>query len=312
MARYGLSVMQVRSAVEAGIGGTTATEVIDGRRRFPVVVRLSETYRESPEAVAQLLITTPTGARIALEQVASVRVVEGPETIEHEDGQRFTVVQSNVRGRDLGSFVAEARREVERKVSLPSGYYVTYGGQFENQARATRRLALVVPIVLLIIAAFLYTAFGNARQALLVMLNVPFALVGGIASLWARGINLNLSASIGFIALFGIAVLNGVVLITYTNELRTKGKELGIAVREAADTRLRPVLMTALVAGIGFFPMALSTSQGSEVQRPLATVVIGGLITSTILTLFVLPAMYELIERRFARAPVNTSTTLES
>jgi cobalt-zinc-cadmium resistance protein CzcA len=299
MARYGMNVVDVRSAVQAGIGGDIATEVIDGRRRFPVVVRLSEPYRGSPDAVGQLLITTPTGARIALEQVARVKVVEGPETIEHEAGQRFTVVQANVRGRDLGSFVSEVRREVELSVSLPTGYYVTYGGQFENQARATKRLSLVVPIVLLLIAGLLYAAFGNGRQALLVMLNVPFALVGGIASLWLRGINLNLSASVGFIALFGVAVLNGVVLITYTNELRRQGKNIGDAVREAADTRLRPVLMTALVAGVGFLPMALSTSQGSEVQRPLATVVIGGLVTSTLLTLLVLPAMYELIEQRW-------------
>jgi cobalt-zinc-cadmium resistance protein CzcA len=299
MARYGLNVADLRSAVQAGIGGAIATEVIDGRRRFPVVVRLSEPYRGSPDAVGQLLITTPTGARITLQQVARVEVVEGPETIEHEAGQRFTVVQANVRGRDLGSFVADVRREVERTVLLPTGYYLTYGGQFENQARATRRLALVVPVVLLLIAGLLYVAFGNGRQALLVMLNVPFALVGGVASLWLRGINLNLSASVGFIALFGIAVLNGVVLIAYTNDLRAKGSSIGEAVREAADTRLRPVLMTALVAGVGFLPMALSTSQGSEVQRPLATVVIGGIVTSTLLTLLVLPAMYELIEQRW-------------
>jgi len=299
MARYGLNVADLRSAIQAGIGGVIATEVIDGRRRFPVVVRLSESYRSSPEAVGQLLITTPTGAKIALQQVATVSVIEGPETIEHEDGQRFTVVQANVRGRDLGSFVSDVRRLVERGVSLPTGYYVTYGGQFENQTRATKRLALVVPLVLLLIAGFLYVAFGNGRQALLVMLNVPFALIGGIASLWLRGINLNLSATVGFIALFGVAVLNGVVLISYTNVLRARGRSIADAVREAADTRLRPVLMTALVAGVGFLPMALSTSQGSEVQRPLATVVIGGLVTSTLLTLLVLPAMYELVELRW-------------
>jgi cobalt-zinc-cadmium resistance protein CzcA len=183
-------------------------------------------------------------------------------------------------------------------VTLPTGYYVTYGGQFENQERATRRLLLVVPLVLLLILGFLYLTFGNARQALLVMLNVPFALVGGVASLWLRGINLNLSASVGFIALFGVAVLNGVVLVVYANQLRASGRSLSDAIREAADTRLRPVLMTATVASVGFLPMALSTSQGSEVQRPLATVVIGGLITSTVLTLVVLPVLYELIEER--------------
>ena len=299
LARYGLTVADVREAVQAGIGGETATEVIDGRRRFPVVVRLSEAYRGSADAIGQLLIHTPSGGRITLGQVARVNIVEGQETIDHEGGERFTVVQSNVRGRDLGSFVADVRSEVGKNVRLPSGYFITYGGQFENQARAMRRLGLIVPLVLLLILGFLYASFGNGRQALLVMLNVPFALVGGIASLWARGLNLNLSASVGFIALFGVAVLNGIVLIAYMNELRATGRSLSQAVREAADTRLRPVLMTALVAGVGFLPMALSTSQGAEVQRPLATVVIGGLITSTVLTLIVLPAMYEIIEERW-------------
>jgi cobalt-zinc-cadmium resistance protein CzcA len=301
LARYGLSVADARAAVQAGIGGATATEVIDGRRRFPVVVRLSEPYRGTPAAIGELLISTPTGGRITLAQVARVSIVEGPETIDHEGGERYTVVQSNVRGRDLGSFVAQVRREVSQRVKLPTGYFVVYGGQFENQERATRRLLLIVPLVLLLILGFLYASFGNGRQALLVMLNVPFALVGGIAALWLRGLNLNLSASVGFIALFGVAVLNGVVLIAYLNELRAAGRALGDAVREAADTRLRPVLMTALVAGVGFLPMALSTSQGAEVQRPLATVVIGGLITSTWLTLIVLPAMYEIIEERWPR-----------
>jgi cobalt-zinc-cadmium resistance protein CzcA len=299
LARYGLNVADVRDAVQAGIGGKTASEVVDGRRRYPIVVRLAEEYRATPEAIAQLLIHTPTGARIALSQVARLNVVEGPETIDHEGGQRFTVTQSNVRGRDLGSFVRDVRDRVEDRVTLPSGYYVTYGGQFENQQRAMRRLSLVVPLVLLLIFGFLYASFGNARHALLVMLNVPFALVGGIAALWLRSLNLSLSASVGFIALFGVAVLNGVVLIAYLNDLRSTGRPLRDAVREAADTRLRPVLMTALVASVGFLPMALSTSQGAEVQRPLATVVIGGLVTSTLLTLIVLPVIYELIEERW-------------
>lgn len=299
LSRYGLNVADIREAVQAGVGGETATEVIDGRRRFPVVVRLSEAYRGSPEAISQLLIHTPTGGRITLGQVARVSVIEGPETIEHATGQRFTVVQSNVRRRDLGSFVRDVQHEVNEKVKLPSGYYVTYGGQFENQQRAMRRLSLIVPLVLLVILALLYANFGNGRHALLVMLNVPFALIGGVGSLWLRGLNLSLSASVGFIALFGVAVLNGVVLVTYLNELRAAGRPLRDAVREAADTRLRPVLMTALVAGFGFVPMAISTSQGAEVQRPLATVVIGGLVTSTLLTMVVLPTLYELIEERW-------------
>ena len=301
LARYGLNVADVRDAVQAGIGGAAATEVIDGRKRFPVVVRLAEAYRDTPDAIGRLLISAPGGARVALSQVATVRVVEGPELITHEDGERMVIVQSNVRGRDLGGFATEVRKVVAQRVSLPQGYFITYGGQFENQERAMQRLTLIVPLVLLLIIGLLYASFGNVRQALLVMLNVPFALVGGIAALWLRGLNLNLSASVGFIALFGVAVLNGIVLIAYINQLRDEGKTLGDAVREGSETRLRPVLMTALVAGVGFIPMAVSTSPGSEVQRPLATVVIGGLLTSTFLTLIVLPVVYEWLEERWPR-----------
>jgi cobalt-zinc-cadmium resistance protein CzcA len=305
IARYGLNVADVRQAIEMGVGGTTATEVIDGRRRFPVVVRLDAAYRSTPEAVGHTLIRTPAGGTVTLAQVARVSVVEGPEVINHDGGLRYVVVQSNVRGRDLGSFVADVRRQVSKKVSLPSGYYVTYGGQFENQARATRRLVLIVPLVLLLIAGLLYASFGTVRHALLVMLNVPFALVGGIGALWLRGIHLNLSASVGFIALFGVAVLNGVVLIAYINQLRAEGLSLTDAVREGATIRLRPVLMTALVASVGFIPMAISTSSGAEVQRPLASVVIGGLISATLLTLLVLPTVYTWMESRVAERLVK-------
>jgi cobalt-zinc-cadmium resistance protein CzcA len=301
LARYGLNVADVRDAIEMGVGGATATEIIDGRKRFAVVVRLAEAYRNTPEAIGQLLLTSPTGARVSLSQVAKVEMVSGPELVNHENGERMVIVQSNVRGRDLGSFAADVQREVGQRVVMPEGYFVTYGGQFENQQRAMRRLSLIVPGVLLVIVGFLFASFGNLRQAVLVMLNVPFALVGGVAALWLRGLNLNLSASIGFIALFGVAVLNGVVLLAYINQLRAQGRSLQDAVRSGADVRLRPVLMTALVAGFGFIPMALSTSQGSEVQRPLATVVIGGLVTSTVLTLVVLPVLYEWVERRWER-----------
>ena len=299
LARYGLNVSDVRDAVQAGVGGSTATEIIDGRKRFPVVVRFAEAYRGTPEAIGRVLLKASNGAQVMLSQVARVRVIEGPELINHEDGERMVIVQSNVRGRDLGGFADEVRRQVAQRVALPDGYFVTYGGQFENQERAMKRLTLIVPLVLLAIVGLLYASFGNARQALLVMLNVPFALVGGIASLWLRGLNLNLSASVGFIALFGVAVLNGVVLLSYINQLRVEGRALDDAVREGASTRLRPVLMTALVASVGFIPMALSTSPGSEVQRPLATVVIGGLFTSTILTLVVLPIVYAGLEERW-------------
>jgi heavy metal efflux system protein len=221
-------------------------------------------------------------------------------------------VKSNVRGRDLGGFVADVRRLVTDRVAMPPAYFLTYGGQFENQARATRRLAVIVPLVLVLIAALLYASFGSVRHALLVMLNVPFAVVGGIAALWLRGLNLNLSASVGFIALFGVAVLNGVVLLSYINQLRAVGKSLGDAVREGAVVRLRPVLMTALVASVGFIPMAVSHSAGAEVQRPLATVVIGGLVSSTLLTLLVLPTVYAWVEqRRLARSAVTVGDALD-
>jgi cobalt-zinc-cadmium resistance protein CzcA len=301
IARYGLNIADIREAVEMGIGGMPATEVVDGRRRYPVVVRLDAPYRSTPDAVGSMLIRTPSGGTVTLSQVARLNTIEGPEVINHENGRRYVVVQSNVRGRDLGGFVANVRRAVSAKVSLPEGYYVTYSGQFENQTRATKRLALIVPLVLLLIGTLLYASFGSVRHALLVMLNVPFALVGGIAALWLRGMHLNLSASIGFIALFGVAVLNGVVLISYVNQLRADGAELGDAVRTGADVRLRPVLMTALVASVGFIPMAVSTSSGAEVQRPLATVVIGGLASATLLTMVVLPTVYAWIEERAGR-----------
>lgn len=299
LARFGLNVSDVREAVQAAVGGVEATEVIDGRKRFAVVVRLADEYRGTPDAIGQLLISTPAGGKVSLSDVARVRVVEGPELINHEDGERAVIVQSNVRGRDLGGFAAEVRREVGKRVRLPEGYFVTYGGQFENQERAMKRLTLIVPLVLALIVGFLYASFGNGRQALLVMLNVPFALVGGIAALWLRGLNLSLSASVGFIALFGVAVLNGVVLVSYINRLRDRGIPLDRAVREGSDDRLRSNLLTALVAAFGFIPMAISTSAGSEVQRPLATVVIGGLLTSTFLTLIVLPVVYEWLEERW-------------
>ena len=296
MARYGLSVADIRETVQMGVGGKTATMVLDGRRRYPVAVRLAAASRASPDAVSQILLPTPARGTVMLSQVARVSLVEGPEVIEHDGGQRYVVIQSNVRGRDLGSFVAEVRRAVAKDVTLPSGYYLAYSGQFENQARATARLAIIVPTALLLIAGLLFASFGIIRHALLVMLNVPFALVGGVAALWLRGIHLSLSAAIGIIALFGVAVLNGVVLVTYINHLRTEGLTPREAARAGALVRFRPVLMTALVASVGFIPMAISTSSGSEVQRPLATVVIGGLVSATLLTLLVLPTVYAAME----------------
>lgn len=301
MARYGLNVADVREVVETAVGGTVATEILDGVRRFGVAVRFPDDLRKDTAAVAGILLTAPGGERVPLGQVARVHTVRGPEVINREDGERRLVVQTNVRGRDIGSFVAEAEDRIAAAVQLPMGYYMRWGGQFENQQRATRRLAVVVPLSVAIIFILLYVTFDRVRQAALVILNVPFALIGGVAALWLRGINLNLSASVGFIALFGVAVLNGVVLIVAINQLRSDGMTLRAAIVTGAGRRLKPVLMTALVASLGFVPMAISTGAGAEIQRPLASVVIGGIVTSTLLTLVVLPTLYEMIESRVER-----------
>jgi len=274
------------------------SQVIDGQKRYTVAIRLPDRYRTDPDAMRSILLRAPAGEQVSLDEVAHVEVTRGPEKIEREEGQRRIVVMSNVRGRDLGSFVAEVRAKLDQQIILPPGYFVEYGGQFENQRRAMSRLALIVPVSIAAIFILLYFTFHSVKQALLVVGNVPFALVGGIAALWVRGMNLNLSASVGFIALFGVAMLNGVVLVSSINPLRQTGEPLRSAVLAGARRRLRPVLMTACVASIGFIPMAVATSTGAEVQRPLASVVIGGLASSTVLTLFLLPVLYERIFRK--------------
>ncbi len=301
LARYGVQVADVQDALDLGTGVAVATELVDGPRRIGVAVRLAESSRADLEALKRIAVRTGTGARVPLGQLARIDVVMGPELIAHEDAQRRTLVMANVRGRDLGGFVEEVRANVAREVPLPAGVFLEWGGQYENQQRALGRFAIVLPVVIVIIYLLLFLSFGSVSQAGLVLLNVPFALVGGVAALWMRGLNLSLSASIGFIALFGIAVLNGVVLVEHINTLREKGRDLERAVREGAVDRLRPVLMTALVASLGFIPMAVATSAGAEVQRPLASVVIGGLVTSTFLTLFVLPILYTAVARWEAR-----------
>ena len=292
LARYGLNVSDVRDVVQAAVGGKAVTEFIDGRRRFQVAVRLPETYRRDRDALGSILLAAPEGEQVPLGRVAEIRRASGPEVVHREDSQRRIVVQCNVRGRDMGSFVGEAQSRIQADVDLPTGYYITWGGQFENQQRAMQRLMLVLPAVLLVIFMLLYLTFRSAKQSFLVLLIVPFATVGGIAALWLREMNLNVSASIGFIAVFGVAVLDGLVMVSTTNSLLERGRPLREAIVEGAVTRLRPVLMTSLVASLGFLPMALATSTGAEVQRPLATVVIGGLASSTILTLLLLPALY--------------------
>lgn len=293
LARYGLNVTDVEEAVSAAGSGDVISTVIDGQKRYTVALHLPGSYRSDPDAMRAIQLKAPAGEQVALDQVAHIRVTRGPEKVEREEGQRRIVVMSNVRGRDLGSFVDEVRAKIEKDVTLPTGYFIEYGGQFENQERATRRLMVVVPVVICVIFVLLYLTFGAAMPALLVVGNVPFALVGGVAALWIRGMNLNLSASVGFIALFGVAMLNGVVLISSINQLRKSGERAADAVLAGAKRRLRPVLMTAFVASFGFIPMAIATSTGAEVQRPLASVVIGGLFSSTVLTLFLLPVLYE-------------------
>ena len=293
LARYGLNVTDVEEAVSAAGSGDVISTVIDGQKRYTVALHLPSQFRTDPDAMRAIQLKAPGGEQVGLDQVAQIQVTRGPEKVERDDGQRRIVVMSNVRGRDLGSFVGEVRDRIEKEVTIPPGYFVEYGGQFENQERATRRLMVIVPVVVAAIFVLLYLTFGAIGPSLLVVGNVPFALVGGIAALWIRGMNLNLSASVGFIALFGVAMLNGVVLISSIEQIRASGVTARDAVLAGAKRRLRPVLMTAFVASFGFIPMAVATSTGAEVQRPLASVVIGGLFSSTVLTLFLLPVLYE-------------------
>jgi cobalt-zinc-cadmium resistance protein CzcA len=291
IARHGINARDVLDAV-ASIGGREVGQVYEGQRRFPLVVRLSPEWRNDFEKLKQLKIADPKGRLIPIDQLADLRYDDGPAQISRDQVRRRTLIQCNVRGRDLAGFVAEAQHAVEKGVQLPPGYMLTWGGQFKNMQEAEARLLVAVPVALILIVSLLQMTFGSTRLAALIFLNVPMAATGGIMALWLRDLPFSISAGVGFIALFGVAVLNGVVLVTYIVELRQAGKDPMEAAFEGAMIRVRPVLMTALVATLGFIPMALSTGAGAEVQRPLATVVIGGLITSTILTLLVLPAVY--------------------
>jgi cobalt-zinc-cadmium resistance protein CzcA len=292
IARYGLTADDVLTLIQSTRVGTVVGTVVQGSRRFELVVRLADRVSQDPASLGNLLIPTMHGELVPLSRVTSITVDSGPAQVSREHVQRRIVVECNIRGRDLGGFVAEARQAVARAVTLPAGYEMHWGGQFEHLQEAARRLTLVVPVTLLLILGMLSVIFGAMRPALLIFLNVPLALSGGILALWLRGLPLSISAIIGFIALFGIAVLNAVVLVSHIRRLEAEGASTGEAVVQGAMDRLRPVLMTALVASLGFLPMALATSMGAEVQRPLATVVIGGLLTSTALTLLVIPALY--------------------
>ena len=297
IARYGLNVEDVNDLVQSIFAGKKAGEVFEGEKRFDIVIRLDESASRSVDSVKNLVLTAPNGARVPLTQVADVSLAEGAAQISRDDTRRRIVISTNVRDRDVASFVAEAKQKLEKEVQLPPAYYLTWGGGFENLERATGRLLIVVPIALFLIFVMLFSTFGSAKQALIIYTGIPFAIVGGVVALALRGMPFSISAGVGFIALFGVAVLNGVVMVSFINHLREEGKSVLDAVKEGSMTRLRPVLMTALVASLGFIPMALATSAGAEVQRPLATVVIGGLITSTLLTLLILPTLYAWLEK---------------
>lgn len=291
-ARYGVSAKAVMDMVES-IGGKEVGEVVEGQLRFPMVVRLPDRLRQGPASIADITLVTASGQRVPLSSVAKVEEIEGPSTITREWGQRRATVQVNVRGRDVGSFVAEAQKRIKEQVQMPVGRYrIEWGGQFENLHRARTRLLIVVPLALILIFSLLYISLGSVRLALLVFTGVPLAITGGVAALWMREMSFSISAGVGFIALSGVAVLNGLVMVTFIRQLRLHGMAVEEAVFVGSTTRLRPVLMTALVAAFGFIPMALATGMGAEVQKPLATVVIGGIISSTLLTLLVLPALY--------------------
>ena len=301
LARYGLSAEEAQKVVATALGGTVAGEVFEGDRRFSIVVRLPESIRSDVEGLGNLPVPLPARgagsvrAFIPLREVASISLAQGPNQISRENGKRRVVVTANVRGRDLGSFVTEAQRRVQEAAVAPSGYWVEYGGTFEQLISASNRLKLVVPVALLLVFGLLYASFRSVKDALLVFSGVPLALTGGVAALLLRDIPFSISAGVGFIALSGVAVLNGLVIVSFIRALRAEGRPLELAIEEGCLTRLRPVLMTALVAGLGFIPMALATGAGSEVQRPLATVVIGGLISSTFLTLLTLPVLYRMV-----------------
>jgi len=322
ISRLGIDALDVHQEISAAIGGQSAGFIFQGDRRFSLVVRLADSVRKDIDSLEALPIPILGGGHkrtdsgeaevfkteylevstapsyIPLKSIATLRIKEGPNQISRENGKRRIVVQANIRGRDLGGFVEEAQQKVEAEVKLPPGSWLAWGGQFENLVEAKKRLSVVVPICFLLILLLLFTALGSVREALVVFTGVPLALTGGIFALWLRGIPFSISAAVGFIALSGIAVLNGLVMVSRINQLKDEGASAENAVMEGALSRLRPVLMTALVAALGFVPMAIASGTGAEVQRPLATVVIGGLITATVLTLFVLPALLSLLGRR--------------
>lgn len=305
IARYGINVADIQQIIKTAVGGEKAGQIFEGIPRFDILVRYAPENRGSEDAIANILVPTPGNVKVPLSELANIEEIVGPRQITRENNQRFITVQCNVRGRDIGSFVAAGKKAIDEKVKLPPGYFVNWGGQFKLQQEANKRLSVVVPATLFLVFLLLYSTFNSLKNSILIFLNIPLALVGGIVGLWITGQNLSVPASVGFIALFGIALANGMVLVTYINQLLRDGIPMAETCVRGACLRLRPVLMTALAAAVGLVPLVLSTGTGSEVQRPLATVVIGGLVTSTALTLLVIPAFY----RWFAIDPLDESRT---
>jgi cobalt-zinc-cadmium resistance protein CzcA len=298
IARHGINVADINDIIETAIQGRVATEVYEGERRFSAAVRFPPEFRNNADKIAQILVRSPNGALIPLKDLATIEVREGPAQVSRETAKRRIVVGANVQGRDLGGFVTELQAAAAKQIELPEGYYFSWGGQFENLQRATRRLAIIIPITIVAIFFLLFLLFNSVRYAAIIILVLPFASIGGIFALLGTGEFLSVPASVGFITLWGIAVLNGVVLVSYIRSLREEGMAQRAAIVHGCTQRLRPVLMTATVAMLGLIPFLFATGPGSEVQRPLAVVVIGGLITSTLLTLVLLPAVYGWFEEK--------------
>ncbi|MEP2359092.1 MAG: efflux RND transporter permease subunit, partial [Marinomonas sp.] len=306
--RYGLDVEDALDALRTSVGGAEAGALFEGVRQFPIVVRFHEESRDTAEAIRRLVLESPTGARVTLESVATIETVIGPRQITREDGERFITVQSNVRGRDIGSFVTEAQALTDANLDLPAGYRVVWGGQFELQQQANARFAVVIPITLGIVLLILLLTFGRLKSAILILLNIPLALTGGALALWITGLPVSVPATVGFIALFGIALGNGMVLVSFMDDFARAGRDRDALAIDAAGMRARPVLMTAMTTALGLAPLLFATGVGAEVQRPLATVVTGGLVSSTLLTLLVMPALH----RWFSPKPDSHHSLLET
>jgi cobalt-zinc-cadmium resistance protein CzcA len=302
IARYGISIDDVEDVIEIAVGGKTASHLLEGNRRFDIAVRMQKDFRSSIASIENLGVRSPEGGRIPFAELGSVKVDIGASRISREENSRRIAIKCNLIGRDQGGFVEEAMPKVAAKVPLPPGYRIVWSGQFENQQRAMKRLSIIVPISLTLIFILLFWTFQTVRHAILIVLNVPFALIGGLVMLWLTGIHLSVSAAVGFIALFGIAVQNGLILVSQLNALFREGIPVREVIVSGSVSRLRPVIMTALMAMLGLIPAALSTGVGSETAKPFAVVIIGGLVTSTVLTLTMLPLVYGYIEKRFNRS----------